>query len=350
MTPGKVYAFTGPAMTALRTVESPSGEVLERYLDAGQNPRDGVSVCYVLGERPEGEVTLTFLDAAGNEIRTFSSEEKKEEKATATGTETGEAEAASETPLAPVERASELKAEKKEEKKEPRVPKEAGLNRFVWDMRYAEPHKVSGYVSGDDNLAGPQAAPGRYQVRLTVGERTATEWLEIATDPRVTATQEDLDAQFELLIRIRDRISDTHDGINTIRNVRRQVEEWERRTEGQPQHDRVVAAGKGLKEKLAAVEEELTQVKAKSRQDTLALPIKLNAKLAFLAGVVASADAAPTRQARDVFAELSARVEELLERLRGIVETDVAAFNALIQEAGVPAIVPSAKAAEKHLP
>ncbi len=353
MTPGKVYNFSGAWMTALRTVESPTGEVLERYLDAGQNPRDGVHVSYALGERPKGEVTLTFLDATGNEIRTFSSEEKKDEKAAeaAASAGTGGAEAAGEPPLAPVEQASELKAEKKEEKKEPRVPKDAGLNRFVWDMRYAEPHKVSGYVSSEDNLAGPLAAPGRYQVRLKVGERTATETFEIVKDPRVTATQEDLEAQSELLIQIRDRISETHDGINTIRNVRQQVEEWERRTEGQPEHDRVAEAGKGLKEKLAAVEEELTQVKAKNRQDTLDSPIKLNAKLATLAGVVASADAAPTRQARAVFAELSRRVEEQLGRLRGIVETEVAAFNALIREAEVPAIVPSAKAAPgKPLP
>ncbi|HEX9057754.1 MAG TPA: hypothetical protein VF818_09500 [Ktedonobacterales bacterium] len=332
-TPNKIYGFTNAWMAAYRIIETPTGESGERYLDAGQNPPDGVSVAYILRERPEKPVTLTFLDAAGNEIKTFSSEEKKEP-------ETG---ATEEVPLAPVERTPEQAGAKDAEKKEPRVPVEVGMNRFVWNTRYPDAHKLgSGYVSSEDNLAGPMAPPGKYEVRLTIGEQTLSQWFEVRNDPRVTATQEDLEAQFALLIRIRDKTSETHDGVNTIRNVRRQIEEWERRTAGQSQHDRVKEAGKALKERLASIEEELTQVKAKGRQQTLSHPIKLNGKLAALASVVASADAAPTSQARRVFDELTARVDAQLQRLRDLLDTEVAAFNALIRDAEVPAIVPSA--------
>ncbi|HEV2461079.1 MAG TPA: hypothetical protein VGS80_22230, partial [Ktedonobacterales bacterium] len=97
-----------------------------------------------------------------------------------------------------------------------------------------------------------------------------------------------------------------------------------------------------LRDKLLAVAGELTQVKAKVRSDTMDHPIKLNAKVAALASVVASGEAAPTRQARQVFDDLSARVAAQLPRLREVIDTDVAAFNALIREAGVPAIVPTA--------
>ena len=101
---------------------------------------------------------------------------------------------------------------------------------------------------------------------------------------------------------------------------------------------------RSLRDNLLAIEGELTQVKAKVRSDTMDHPIKLNARVAALAAVVASGEAAPTRQARQVFEDLSARVAEQLQRLSKLIDTDVAAFNTLIREAGVPAIAPPAPA------
>ena len=105
------------------------------------------------------------------------------------------------------------------------------------------------------------------------------------------------------------------------------------------------AAAKALKEQLARIEEELIQVKAESRQDTLNFPVKLNAKLAGLAAAVTSADAAPTTQSQAVFDDLSARIDAQLAPLRQLVEQEVPAFNRLVREADVPAIVPDLKPA-----
>ncbi len=76
-------------------------------------------------------------------------------------------------------------------------------------------------------------------------------------------------------------------------------------------------------------------------------PIKLNAKVAALAAVVSSGEAAPTRQSREVFDDLSARAAAQLQRLREVIDTDVAAFNTLIREAGTPAIVPTVSSKER---
>ena len=295
-----------------------------------------------------GEVTLTFLDAAGEEIRRFSSEEQKSAAtgvvgaSAAMGAEGGEAKllAAEEPPEKP-------RSEKKEEKKDPRVPKNAGGNRFVWNLKYPDSVKIEGYVAGEDALTGPVAAPGYYQVRLQVGDQTYTQPFEVRKDPRIPTSDEDLRAQFDLLIAIRDRLSEIHDGINAIRSIRKQTEEWESRTKDHEIHDKVAAAAKDLRDKLLAVEGELTQVKAKVRSDTMDHPIKLNAKVAAIAAVVSSGEAAPTRQARQVFDDLSARVAAQLQRLREVMDTDVAAFNTLIREASVPAIMPTALSKER---
>jgi hypothetical protein len=191
------------------------------------------------------------------------------------------------------------------------------------------------------------APPGTYQVQLKVGDQTPTAVFQIHKDPHIAATQEDLQAQFDLLLAIRDKISEAHSTINAIRDIRRQVEGWERNTKGHDVQEMVTTIGKQIKQKLVEIEEELFQVKAKDQLDVLDFPIKLSAKLIALAGVVASADAAPTRQAQQVFEELSARVDGLRQQLHKLIATDVAVFNKHISDASLPAIIPAASMQEK---
>src|SRR5207245_4527449 len=73
---GKFYRLTGATMATIRRKKKPDGEMVDEYLDAGKNPPDGVIVTYFLKQKPEDEVKLTFFDAGGKELRTFSTEEK----------------------------------------------------------------------------------------------------------------------------------------------------------------------------------------------------------------------------------------------------------------------------------
>jgi len=332
VTPGTNYRFSGPFILPYRQQEKAGGEKVDRYLDAGQNPPRGVVVHYYLREKPEGEVTLSFLEASGKIIRTFSSELKKDERSAAV--EQGDN--------------THRKREKKDEQEQPRVLKEAGANRFVWNMRYPDPVKIEGVDDPANGLEGPLAPVGTYQVQLKIGDQAYTQAFQIQRDPNIAATQEDLQNQFELLLAIRDRISETHRAVNAIRALRRQVDEWERRTMGYPIHETMMTEGERIKQRLLAIEQDLLQVKARTQTDTMDFPIKLSGKLAELSGVVASADAAPTRQAQEVFKELAARLTSLLLQLREIVATDVAAFNSMIQESSVPAIMPPAQDAAEQ--
>jgi photosystem II stability/assembly factor-like uncharacterized protein len=305
--------------------KKPDGEVERVFLDAGQNPPDGVLVNYYLKDRPDGDLTIEFLDGEGAVIRTFSS--KPEEGAEPPAEEPpGAEEAEVEEPDVPLQQ------------EDRRAPKNAGLNRFVWNMRYPDARKLPGDIPTERSLAGPLAPPGTYQVRLTVDGETRTQPFEIRKDPRVAATREDLDAQFELLMQIRDKLSETHDGVLRLRGLRSQVEGWEARVKGQENGRAIVEAAKRLKERLTAIEEELVQRKAKGESDRLNYPGRLNVKLVHLTAVVASADWVPPRQTYAVFEHLSAQIDRQLRELSDTVETDVAAFSALIREAGLPAV------------
>jgi photosystem II stability/assembly factor-like uncharacterized protein len=310
--PGKSYMVAQGAPATYIETQSPTGQTVRTFLDAGKNPPDGAIVTYYLRQKPEGEVELSFLDAQGQLIKRFSSVAANNQPVAATA-------------------------------KEPQLPTEAGLNRFVWNLRYPDAHGVPGDVTTERSLTGPLAPPGTYQVQLSVAGQTYRAAFELLRDPRLSATPADFEAQFNLLLRIRDKLSETHDAINRLRNIRQQVAEWVRRAEavadGQTAAEAVAQAAARIKEKLMAIEAELIQSRARVQQDQLNFPTRLNAKLSGLTSVVASADGAPTRQAYEVFHDLSRRIDQQLIQLQGVIDVDVAAFNELIRASAIPAIV-----------
>jgi len=305
------FRSAGPVVVSFRVKEKPTGEKSEQMLDAGKNPPDGVIVSYFLKEKPASDITLTIMDAKSQVIKTFTSQE-------------------------PAKPAEEKKPDE-EEKKEPRVSKEAGLNRFVWNMRHPDATKLPGDKTTGEMLDGPIAAPGSYQAQLQVGDAKFTQAFEIRPDPRVSATPQDLQTQFDLLLKIRDRLSETHRAIIQLRSVRGQVEEWVKRAEGNAKAEEITKNAKAITDALADIEDKLVQTKAKSPRS--ALPSRLNWRLAALVDAVGAADAAPTQQSVQVFEDLSARIETQLARWKQVNEKDVPAFAEMIQTAGVPAIV-----------
>ncbi len=321
--PGKNYSLgLGAAVTFVERRRT-DGEAETIVLDGGKNPPDGVVVTYWLKEPPAGEVRLTFLDAAGNEIRRFTS--APEPKAAAVDAVPAGDEGAEgvETEESTAERPGEQ-----------RVSKRAGLNRFVWNMRYPDAVKVPGDVTTESSLAGPAAPPGRYTVRLTVDGQEYRQDVDIVKDPRVRATQEDFDAQFELLIQVRDKLSEAQTAINRIRTLKTQVEGWTARAKDAAVRER----GRSLLARLTEVEEVLIQPKAKGQLDSINYPSKLNSQLAALAAVAGSADGAPTRQSYEVFQTLSGRIDVQLGRLAAVLKEDVPAFNDAVAKAALPAV------------
>jgi photosystem II stability/assembly factor-like uncharacterized protein len=223
------------------------------------------------------------------------------------------------------------------------LPTEAGLNRFVWDLLYEGATRVPRSPLWAGTTDGPEALPGSYQVRLTVNGKPYTAPLEIVRDPRLKVTQQDLEKQFDLLLKIRERVTQAHETVNQIREIRGQITALNQRLENQPQAKAVADGGKQLDKKITEVEEVLIQTKARSGQDVLNYPIRLNNYLVALGGVVDSADSAPTQASYDVFAMLSQQLDEQLAKWKQILNTEIPAFNELVRKQEVPAIVLSGR-------
>ncbi|HZD96296.1 MAG TPA: hypothetical protein VE133_18685, partial [Candidatus Sulfotelmatobacter sp.] len=219
------------------------------------------------------------------------------------------------------------------------LPTEAGLNRFVWDLRYEGASRVPRSPLWAGGTEGPEALPGAYQVRLTVNGKQFTAPLEIVVDPRLKATKQDLEKQFDLLLKIRERVTQAHDTVNQIRDIRTQITALNKRLENQPQGKAVADSGRQLDKKMTEVEEVLIQTKARSGQDVLNYPIRLNNYLVALGGVVDSSDSAPTQASLEVFEMLSKQLDEQLAKWKQILSTDVPAYNDVVRKQDVPAII-----------
>ena len=313
----------------------------------GRNPPNGAVVYYSLKAKPTTDVVLEFLDSSGKSIRKFtgraaprpSPQPQADSSASPSASPTPTPGTAQVT--TPPEEPQVPSGEESEgfgPPRSPRVTTDVGLNRFVWDLRYAEAVRFPGMILWAGETRGPRLVPGTYQVKLTVDGQTMSENFEVKPDPRVTTPASDYAKQLELGLKIRDKVSETHNAIIQIREVRKQVDDLLKRVAGQPSFKVINDAASNLKKSLASVEETLYQTKNQSSQDPLNYPIRLNNKLAALAGVVSSADAAPTAQSYAVYDDLAGQIDAQLTRLAQIIKTDVPAFNQLVKDQNIPAV------------
>jgi photosystem II stability/assembly factor-like uncharacterized protein len=313
----------------------------------GANPPSGAVVYYYLKSKPTTDVTIEFIDPAGKSVRKFTARAPRPtpspaggtagQQGTSTAPGSAQVQQPPEQPAAPSgEEASEFAGRGGGAA---RVTTEQGLNRFIWDMRYLDAARFPGMILWAGDVRGPRAAPGTYQVKLTADGKTYTQTFEIKKDPRLQTTTEDFQKQLALQMKIRDKLTETHNAVAQIRDVKRQLDDLLKRAADAPNAKPVLDAGRDLNAKLSSIEEELYQTKNQSSQDPLNFPIKLNNKLAALGSIVGSADAAPTDQSYTLYDELAGKIDAQLQRLTQVMTTDLKAFNNLVRTSDIPAVI-----------
>ena len=268
---------------------------------AGQNHPGGVLTYFYLRDYTDSmKVSLEYLDVEGNLIKKYATDAK--------------------------EKNEKLKVKK-------------GSNRFVWDMHYADAKRFDGMILWWGNMQGPIALPGRYKVRLIVDGVTQEQPFEILPDPRSESSPAELQAQFDLLMQIRDKLTETHETIIDIREVRKQISSFTNRIQADSTYKDLVEAAKEVDKQMTEVEEALYQTKNRSNQDPLNYPIKLNNKLAHLGSLTNVGNYPPTQQATEFFNEVTQKIDEQLARWQEIKQKAIPEFNQKVREKQVDTIM-----------
>jgi photosystem II stability/assembly factor-like uncharacterized protein len=182
-----VFLFTPASTYRTRYVPAPARP------DGPEYPPVGARIDYYLAS-PSGDVTLDILDATGKVVRGYSSQ------ARVAGGRGGRRGGGPPSTL----------------------PIKTGMNRFVWDLRYAgEPATADSEMSGGGG-GGPFVAPGTYRARLTAGGVTKTESFAVKIDPRVAkdgVTVADLAEQTRFALKLRDALAEARQLSQRVRQA-----------------------------------------------------------------------------------------------------------------------------------
>lgn len=243
-------------------------------------------------------------------------------------------------------------------RKEP-VDAHAGWNTATWDLHYDAPDVVALRTATPENphiweeprfagmdtrpvehwgietaiRAQPIAAPGRYTVKLTVDGQTLSQPFTVVKDPAITSSDADLVANTAMQIKVRNDLTLTSNMVNRLEYARRQIEDQEASHQSDPS---VVAALKGMDEKLLAVEHQFLS-ESSMQSDDKYYPeqyrvylnlIWFNGEIGDGAGDVAGgSEYRPTDASYQVLDQIEGAMNTGRLAFNKVINTDLAAFN-----------------------
>jgi len=271
--------------------------------NAGANPPNGVVINYYL--RNPGDSTkasVAIMDKDHKLIKTFSTDSKDN---------------------------AQRPADKLDINK--------GMNQFVWNLQYPEAERIEGMILWTGVPGAITAPPGNYFAKIKSDKDSVEVPFTIKADPNYKISQEDYEAQFAFLQEVQNKFNEVQKAIKNIRTVRTQINDFTSRL-GKDMPKEIKQVADSINKQMTAVEETLYQTKAKSGQDVLNYPIKLNDKLGGIFDVAGSGNMAPSKQVKEAYMDIAAQVDTALARLKKILDQDVPALNEMIRQKTLPII------------
>ncbi len=237
-------------------------------------------------------------------------------------------------------------------------PKDAGIQRVNWDLRYAPPAEMTpeqrealaaGFFFGGGR--GPMVAPGSYTVKITVGKNEVSKTVKVEEDPRITISAADRDARQKALMDLYDMARRANRGQRTVTALKTSLtapmEAWKK-----PGAAKIPENVQKAAEALAKQVEELhgkfvapQQPPGSAGPPLTYTPPPFSTRVGRVMFAIDGYTAAPTPQQAEEIASLSKLLGDALDRLKKLTEEDLAALNKMMNEAGIPHITVEREAA-----
>ena len=212
---------------------------------------------------------------------------------------------------------------------------ESGLQQFAWNLYHKEIEKpADGLILWNGSTSPVLAAPGTYFAKVTINKDSIQYPFKIIADPNFKVTDADLKAQEQFLLKVSESFSTIMKTLKGIKEVRTQIQAIQKKTKDsafQKQSGEILT-------QLTTIEEALHQTKAKSGQDVLNFPIRLDDKLAGVFENAAAGYIAPTKQVQEAYAELKALADIQLKQYDVIKKDKIKLLNEAVHKLGIPVI------------
>ncbi len=275
----------------------------------GVNPATGVAIYYQLPElKKEDHLTLEVKDAAGKLVRSFSSKADAQYVKYDGGP-----------------------------KAEPLLPKGKGLNRFVWDMRYATmPGAPTVYI--ESSYAGHKAPPGKYSITVKMGEQTISTETEVLANPLYPTTAATYAEYHQTMLGMETEVTTMHRMTNSLYEKQQQLEALLKSLPAGDKFSAIKKDGDALVKKMKAWDEAMVQRKAKAYDDVDNFSNKFTANYLFLINQTESEIPKVNQPSLDRLKQLNTEWAALKARASEILDNDIPSLNKRLWEAGLGAI------------
>ncbi|MGH9931935.1 MAG: VPS10 domain-containing protein [Pyrinomonadaceae bacterium] len=275
----------------------------------GVNPSTGVVVYYQLPElKKTGDITMEIKDAGGNIVRSFSS--KADDK---------------------------YKKYDGAPKADPLLPKSKGLNRFVWDMRYATMAGVPD-VYMENSYAGHKAPPGKYTISVKMAGQTVSTETEILANPLYPTSAATYQEYHQIMSGMETELASMHRMVNSLYEKQKQLESLLSSLPAGDKFSSVKKEGEALLKKMKAWDEDMVQRKSKAYDDVENFPNKFTANYLFLINQTESDIPRVNQPSLDRLKQLNVEWSSLKARANEILDKDIPTLNKRLWGAGLGAI------------
>lgn len=218
------------------------------------------------------------------------------------------------------------------------LPSKKGFNRFTWNFRRENlPAIDKVFVFGGDT--GSRVAPGTYTLQLTLEDQIVHTKVNVLANPKIEASPAAYQEQQALLEGIEKMLHTIHGSVNDMRSAKKQLESYAKLLKDKDVAKNLLQKGDSLVKRIVSWEENLIQAKQKTFQDVINYNNKLNAQLIHLKGYVDVAEPQLTQGARERWADLQKDWQVYDQERRAIVDEEMAAYNSMYQELGLPVII-----------
>ena len=223
--------------------------------------------------------------------------------------------------------------------------RDAGIQRIAWDLRYkaqelrSTPEGIEVEFGGGPR--GPQVLPGNYTVRLTVGETREEQRFEVKLDPNLKSTSQNLLAQRDLALKLRDLISEMSVALKRLDSLEDQLDEAEKLGK-RLVPDKSQEWSKTLDSYRKEVQRVSRAMAVRRDGYRLEESPQIAEDLSDLYGDVMGGNSAPTAAEIALAAELESRYRKQMADARKVLDTQVPQWNEALRKLGAPGLVTGA--------
>ena len=220
---------------------------------------------------------------------------------------------------------------------EPLLPKAKGLNKFVWNMRYATmPGASSVYIEASYN--GHKASPGKYRFTLKFGGQSVTTDADILANPLYPTTAAAYKEYHTTMSGMENELTTMHNTVNSLYEKQKQLEAILPSLSAGEKFAAVKRDGEALLKKMKAWDEEMVQRKSRAYDDVENFPNKFTANYMFLINATESDIPRVNQPSLDLLKKLTAEWTALKARSDEMLNKDIPALNKQLWDAGFGAI------------